>query len=245
MLSGIRSVARLLGVALLLLFPGLVAPRVEAARTGPLVFFERFPPDNPEQWIDLKLPDGSRAYIADGAYHLVRPHPGDVRGWPLHVKVPAGFRLNVRVVITQGADAYAGITFWDDMANNFVLFAIRPDGSVGLFRHTPSGYDKKALVDWRIVPAVHTGVGALNALAVNLDPVSAATGHTFVINGVSLGHGCNDMWHTALAGAAQAGAGGAHIGVMAGAYSGSAQVNVLRASMYDDTNLGPVPACKL
>lgn len=129
MLSRTRTVARVLIYALLVLVPVSLSPRAFAAHSSPLVFYERFLPDNPEQWIDLKLPDGSRTYIADGAYHLVRPSPGDVRGWPLHVKVPSGFKLNVQLVIAQGADAYAGITFWDDLANNFVLFAIRTDGS--------------------------------------------------------------------------------------------------------------------
>jgi hypothetical protein len=236
--------ARLLLLAMLVFLPGFVAPQVQAAQTSPLVFYERFLPDNPEQWIDLKLPDGSRAYIADGAYHLVRPHPGDVRGWPLHVKVPLGFKLNVQLAIAQGADAYAGITFWDDLASNFVLFAISTDGSAGLFLHTATGYAPKPLVSWRFVPALHRGVGAVNTLAVNLDPVSAATGHTFVINGVPMGTGCADPWHTALALAAKKGVPGAHIGVMAGAYRGSAQVTVRLATMYDGTNLGPVPACK-
>lgn len=99
-------------------------------------------------------------------------------------------------------------------------------------------------MSWRIVPAVHRGAGAVNTLAVNLDPVSAATGHTFVINGTPLGKGCTDAWHAALATAAKKGVPGGHIGIMAGAYSGSAQVKVLQASMYDGTNLGPVPACK-
>jgi hypothetical protein len=234
---------RLLLLAVLIFLPGFLASPLEAARTSPLVFYERFLPDNPEQWIDLQLPDGSRAYIQHGAYHLIRPRAGDVRGWPLHVKVPSGFKLNVQLEIAQGADTYAGITFWDDLANNFVLFAIRADGSAGLFLHNAAGYDPKPLIGWHIVPAVHQGVGAMNALAVNLDPVSAATGHTFVINGVPMGTGCVDAWHTALAAAAKQGVPGGHIGIMAGSYNGSAQVTVLHASMYDGTNLGPVPTC--
>jgi hypothetical protein len=211
------------------------------ATSSTFVFFEKFPSDNPREWNVQSLSDGSKTYVAGGSYHIIRTRPGTMRGWPLQVKVPSGFQFNARFQLVKGADPYEGISFWDDLANSFVLFAVTPDGHAGLFRHDPKGY--KVLVDWRPVASIHRGVGVVNSLSVNLDASNAASGRSFLINGVPLGRACNDTWRKALGSPPTAPARGLYVGLVAGTYKGPSQVMVPRASMYDGTHVGPVPAC--
>jgi hypothetical protein len=205
------------------------------------VFFEDFPSKNPRQWNVQSLSDGSRTFLAGGSYHIVRSHPGTMRGWPLQVTVPSGFQFNAKFQLAKGQDAYEGIAFWDDLANRFMLFAVTADGNAGLFRHGRTGYS--VLVDWRPVASIHRGVGAMNTLTVNMDRVSAAEGRTFLINGVPLGRPCDDAWRKAAGVEPAVPPRGLFVGAVAGSYKGSTAVNVLRASMYDGSNAGPVPAC--
>lgn len=229
-------------LALAMVLAAAVVPAGPARAAGSTyVFFEKFPPDNPQQWNVQSLSDGSRTYLGAGAYHIVRARPGTMRGWPLHVKVPVGFQFNVRLQLVSGTDPYEGVTFWDDLENSFVLFAITPDGKAGLFRHSASGYS--VLVNWQSVPAIHLGKGATNSISVNLDAVSAAQGRTVLINGAALGKRCNDSWRKAMGATPVPPAHGLFVGVVAGAYRGSTHVAVLRASMYDGTGAGPVPKC--
>ena len=214
---------------------------VHGASGSTFVFFEKFPASNPNQWHVQTLSDGSKTYLKVGSYEIVRSHPGTMRGWPLSVKVPTGFQFNVQLQLVAGKDPYQGVTFWDDLKNNFMLFAITPDGKAGLFRHTAKGYT--VLEDWHTVGMVHRGIKAINSLSVNLDPVSAVTGRTFLINGVPLGKQCRDIWRPALGRMPAPPKTGFFVGVLAGAYSGLTHVSVLRASMYDGTHAGPVPRC--
>jgi hypothetical protein len=211
------------------------------ASSSTFVFYEKFPSDNPREWNVQALSDGSKTFLAGGSYHVVRARPGTMRGWPLQVKVPSGFEFNAQLQLVKGSDPYEGISFWDDLANSFVLFAVTPDGNAGLFRHSQKGY--KVLVDWRPVASIHHGAGAVNSLSVNLDRYSAARGRTFLINGVPLGRACNDLWRKALGAPPTGPARGLYVGVVAGSYKGASQVLVPLASMYDGTHAGPVPAC--
>jgi hypothetical protein len=145
------SLCSLIGIIVVLLCAGLLPAR--AASSATYVFYEKFPSSNPEQWHIQTLGDGSRTYISHGTYQIIRTHPGTMRGWPLAVKVPAGVQFNVQLQLISGSDPYEGVTFWDDLRNNFVLFAITPDGKAGLFRHTAAGYTQ--LVPWRTVGAIH------------------------------------------------------------------------------------------
>jgi hypothetical protein len=229
-------------LALCLILAPMARPATAARAQGStFVFFEKFPPDNPQQWNVQSLSDGSRTYISGGAYHIIRAKPGTMRGWPLHVKVPTGFQFNVRMQLVKGTDPYEGVTFWDDLGNNFELFAITPDGKAGLFKHGARGYT--ILVNWQAKRSIHVGVGAVNSLSVNMDPVSVAQGRTLLINGVPLGKPCADSWHKAMGTMPTPPAHGLFVGVVAGAYKGSTHVEVQRASMYDGTNAGPVPNC--
>jgi hypothetical protein len=237
----------LIGLLFLVLCAAITPAR--AASTATYVFYEKFPPSNPEQWHVQTLPDGSKTYIVSGTYRIVRARPGTMRGWPLSVKVPSGFRFNVQLQLLDGSDPYAGVTFWDDLKENFVLFAITPDGKAGLFRHTAGGYTE--LVSWRSVGAIHQGVHAINSLSVNLDPASAAAGRTFIVNGKSLGKPCRDIWRPALGTMPAAPTGGFKVGVLAGGYAPQGakkvfvptQVAVLHASMYDGTNVSATTKC--
>jgi hypothetical protein len=223
---------------------GLFAfPQAARGAGSSFVFFEKFPPDNPRHWNLQRLSDGSRTYLAGGVLNIVRTKPGTMRGWPLAVKVPAAFQFNVKIRILTGTDPYAGVSFWDDLANQFVLFAITPDGTVGLFRRNAKGFT--SIVYWKQEKSLHTGLGAVNSLAVNLDPASAAEGRTFLINGVPLGTACHDTWRKALGNMPASPVHGLHVGVVAGAFADShaVRVQVLVASMYDGTHAGPVPAC--
>jgi hypothetical protein len=215
--------------------------RAAQASKSTFVFFEKFPSDNPREWNVQSLSDGSKTFVAGGSYHIVRTRPGTMRGWPLQVKVPSGFEFNAQFRLVKGSDPYEGVSFWDDLANNFVLFALTPDGNVGLFRHGKKGYT--VLVDWRPVASIHRGAGAVNSLSVNLDRLNAATGRSFLINGVPLGRACNDLWRKALGTPPTGPVRGLYVGVVAGSYKGPSQVLVSRASMYDGTHAGPVPAC--
>lgn len=212
-----------------------------AASGSTFVFFEKFPPNNPEQWHVQKLSDGSQTYLKPGSYHVVRPHPGTMRGWPLGVKVPQGFQFNVQLQMDKGSDPYEGVTFWDDLSNNFILFAITPNGTAGLFRHSSKGYTR--LIDWRRVGAIHRGIHAINTISVNLDAASGAEGRTFLINGRALGKTCKDIWRPALGQMPTPPKGGFYVGVLAGSYQGETHVAVLRASMYNGTHISAVPHC--
>lgn len=205
------------------------------------VFYEKFPSSNPNHWSLNPLKDGSRTYLSGGVYHVFRSRPGTMRGWPLGVKVPNGFKFNVQLKIVSGADPYAGVAFWDDLKTNFVFFALAKDGTVGLFRHTAKGY--KILVDWRAVGTVHKGLGAVNSLSINLDPASATSGQTFLINGKPLGKPCKDIWRPALGKMPTPPASGFFVGVVAGAFKGATRVDVLKASMYDGTHLKAGAVC--
>ena len=231
---------------------GLVPAR--AASTATYVFYEKFPPSNPEQWHIQTLTDGSKTYIKQAAYNIIRAKPGTMRGWPLNVKVPKGLQFNVQFQLIAGSDPYEGVTFWDDLKNDFVLFAITPDGKAGLFRHAAAGYT--VLVPWRTVGAIHHGLHSINSISVNLDTVSAAAGRTFLINGQALGKACKDIWHPALGKTPEAPKTGFFVGVLAGGYApqtdphGKAispfvatHVAVLHASLYDGSKLGPAPHC--
>ncbi|HVA90643.1 MAG TPA: hypothetical protein VNL71_12475 [Chloroflexota bacterium] len=220
-----------------------VFPRAVRGAGSSFVFFEKFPPNNPRQWNLQRLPDGSRTYLASGAYNIVRTKPGTMRGWPLGVKVPTGFQFNVKLRVITGTDPYVGVSFWDDLADQFVLFAITPDGTAGLFRRNAKGFT--SIVYWKQEKSIHTGLGATNSLAVNLDPVSAAKGRTFLINGVPLGAPCHDSWRKALGTMPVPPTRGFFVGVVAGAFADShaVRVQVLVASMYDGTHAGPVPTC--
>lgn len=231
----------LLAMLLLVLGAGLWPARPVAAQGSTFVFFEKFPSSNDNQWNVQTLKDGSQTYIKAGAYHIIRPRPGTMRGWPLQVKVPAGFQFNVQLKLVEGVDPYAGVTFWDDLANSFLLFAITPDGKAGLFKHTAKGYT--VLLNWRPVATVHKGNGAVNNLSVNMDALSAAQGRTVLVNGVPLGAPCKDTWRAALGKMPAPPAHGLFVGVLAGTYRGPTHVAVLRASMYDGTKAGPVPKC--
>ncbi|HWE63585.1 MAG TPA: hypothetical protein VHB98_17875, partial [Chloroflexota bacterium] len=219
-----------------------------AASHATYVFYEKFPASNPDKWHVQSLSDGSMTYLQHGTYQIVRARPGTMRGWPVNVKVPSGFQFNVQLQLLGGSDPYEGVTFWDDLRNNFVLFALTPDGKAGLFRHTNSGYTE--LVPWRSVGFIHQGLHAVNSIAVNLDAVSAASGRTFLINGKPLGKPCQDIWRPAL-GAAPASNAGLFVGVLAGGYAPQSaktkfvatHLVVLHASMYDGTRLGPAPKC--
>lgn len=243
-----RFIARGLVCALLLAACADTLP-VRAATGATYVFYEKFQQSNPEQWHVQALPDGSKTYITGGTYQIVRARPGTMRGWPLNVKVPAGFRFNVQLQLLGGSDPYEGVTFWDDLRNNFVLFAITPDGKAGLFRHTATGY--KELVPWRSVGAIHQGAHGINSLSVNLDPASASTGKTFLINGKPLGKPCRDIWEPALGARPATPKGGFFVGVLAGGYAPQSaktafeptHVAVLHASMYDGTHLQPTVKC--
>lgn len=214
---------------------------VHAAPGSTFVFFEKFSPTNPNQWHVQTLHDGSRTYLTAGSYQIIRSRPGTMRGWPLGVKVPIGFQFNAQLQFIAGKDPYEGVSFWDDLKNSFTLFALTPDGKAGLFRHTAKGY--QVLINWRTVGQVHRGLGARNSLSVNLDPVSALTGRTFLINGVPLGKRCRDVWRPAIGKMPIAPKQGLFVGVLAGAYTGATHVAVLRASMYDGSHAGPVPHC--
>ena len=87
------------------------APSAHAASTATYVFYEKFPANNPEQWNVQTLKDGSQTYLAGGSYHVVRPKPGTMRGWPLQVKVPTGFQFNARLQLLQGKDP----VLWDNV----------------------------------------------------------------------------------------------------------------------------------
>ena len=224
---------------------GLFAlPQAAHAGGSTFVFFEKFPPSNPRQWNLQRLSDGSRTYLAGGTLNIVRTKPGTMRGWPLAVKVPAAFQFNVKLRVVSGTDPYAGISFWDDLADQFVLFAITPDGTAGLFRRSAKGFT--SVVYWKAEKSLHTGLGAVNSLSVNLDPLSVAEGRTFLINGIPLGTPCHDAWRKALGAMPMPPAHGLHVGVVAGAFADShaVQVQILLASMYDGTHAGPVPACR-
>src|SRR5690242_14894748 len=110
-------------VCLLLSLPGALSV-AQATRAGAntFVFYENFPADNPRQWNVQTLKDGSRTYLSAGTYNIVRAKPGTMRGWPLAIAVPTALQFNVKLRIVSGTDPYAGISFWDDLANNFVLF---------------------------------------------------------------------------------------------------------------------------
>ena len=218
------------------------------------MFYEKFPTSNPEQWHVQTLSDGSKTYLKQGTYQVIRARPGTMRGWPLNVKVPVGFQFNVQLQLIAGSDPYEGITFWDDLKNDFVLFAITPDGKAGLFRHTASGYAE--LVAWRTVGSIHRGLHAVNSISINMDAVSGATGRTFLINGHALGKACKDIWRPALGATPAAPKGGFYVGVLAGGYEPQAvakgkpaakfiptHIAVTHASMYDGTKLGPAPRC--
>lgn len=236
----------------IVLLCGLVP--AHAANTATYVFYEKFAASNPEQWHVQTLSDGSKTYLKNGTYMIVRAHPGTMRGWPLNVKVPTGFQFNVQLQLVAGSDPYEGVTFWDDLKNQFVLFAITPDGKAGLFKHTASGYTE--LVPWRSVGSIKRGLKAINRISVNLDPVSAATGRTFLINGRALGKACKDIWRPKLGSMPAPPASGFFVGVLAGGYQPQTdahgkpvssftptQVTVMHASLYDGTRLGPVPHC--
>jgi hypothetical protein len=218
-------------------------PARAAAQTGSAyVFYEKFSGANIRQWNVQSLSDGSKTYLVAGAYRIVRAQYGTMRGWPLGVHVPVGVEFNAQMQFVKGTDPYEGISFWDDLANNFTLFAITPDGNAGLFRHTKKGY--RVLMDWRLVAAIHRGRGAINKLSVNLDRLSAAQGRAFLINGIPLGKACNDPWRKAIGIAPTAPSRGLSIGVVSGSYKGLSDVSVTLASMYDGTHAGPVPSCK-
>lgn len=221
----------------------LAVPLAARAAGASFVFYENFPADNPRSWNVQTLSDGSRTYLAGGIYHIVRTKPGTMRGWPLKVKVPVGFQFNLKLRILSGNDPYAGISFWDDLGEQFMLFAITPDGTAGLFRRDAKGFT--SLVYWKPEKAIHTGLGAVNSLSVNLDPVSVAEGRTFLINGTPLGTACHDAWRKALGPMPTPPAHGFYVGAVAGAFADSrpVHVEVLVASMYDGTHAGPVPAC--
>src|SRR5579871_325740 len=85
-----------------------------AAGTATYVFYEKFPTSNPEQWHIQTLTDGSKTYLKQGTYQIIRARPGTMRGWPLNVKVPEGFQFNVQLQLIAGSDPYEGVTFWDD-----------------------------------------------------------------------------------------------------------------------------------
>src|SRR5579875_315639 len=236
------SLCSLISIIVVMLCAGLLPAR--AASSATYVFYEKFPPSNPEQWHIQTLSDGSRTYIAHGTYQILRTRPGTMRGWPLAVKVPTGVQFNVQFQLISGSDPYEGITFWDDLRNNFILFAITPSGKAGLFRHTASGYSE--LIPWRNVGAIHRGTPSINSLSVNLDPVSAVTGRTFLINGQPLGKPCRDIWRPALGKEPKPPASGFYVGVLAGGYQPQTpaqgrpskpfvptHVAVLHASMYD------------
>jgi hypothetical protein len=240
-----RRLSMYFSICMLVVLGSLIGNTVPAravALTGSTyVFYEKFSGDNTRQWNVQSLSDGSKTYLTAGSYRIVRAHPGTMRGWPLGVHVPVGVQFNVQMQVIKGSDPYEGISFWDDLANNFTLFAITPDGNAGLFRHTTKGY--AVLMDWRSVSAIHRGNGAINKLSVNLDLLSAAQGRAFLINGVPLGKPCGDIWRAAIGKAPTAPARGLSIGVVAGSYKGLSDVSVNLASMYDGTHAGPVPAC--
>jgi hypothetical protein len=210
--------------------------------TSTYVFYEKFPSNNPHRWTTQVLADGSKTYLDSGTYMIVRAHPGLMRGWPMAVRVPAAVEFNAKLAVKAGKDAYEGITFWDDRAGSFVLFAVTPDGQAGLFRHAPGLW--KTLVAWRREPAIHRGVGAVNALSVDLDGVSAARGRTFLINGVPLGRPCADSWLASLGSGPSGKAQPLSVGLVAGSFKGSTRLKVTQASMYDGSHLGPVPSCR-
>jgi len=231
------------GIALLSLNGALqAAPRTRAAGAT-FVFYENFPADNPRHWNVQTLSDGSRTYISGGVYNIVRAKPGTMRGWPLAVEAPKAFQFNAKLRIVSGADPYAGVSFWDDLANNFVLFAIAPDGTAGLFRRTSKGFT--SLVYWKQEAAIHSGLGAVNSLSVNLDPVSEAKGRMLLINGVALGAPCRDPWLKALGKRPPTPTHGLHVGVVAGAFADSNRVHVevQVAGMYNGAGAGSAPSC--
>jgi hypothetical protein len=243
----IRWVSRLIAVCCMLL-PASIQAGVSQARASRsagagLVFYENFPANNPRHWNVQRLADGSRTSIFGGVYNIVRAKPGTMRGWPLAIRVPAAFQFNVRLRIVSGTDPYAGISFWDDLADRFVLFAITPTGTAGLFRRDAKGFT--SLVYWQPEPAIHPGLGAVNTLSVNLDPVDEAKGRTLLINGTPLGARCHDRWLKALGKRPAKPAHGFHVGVVAGAFADSHSVHVAvqAASMYDGANAGAAPAC--
>ncbi|MGH2344027.1 MAG: hypothetical protein ACRDG4_02295, partial [Chloroflexota bacterium] len=100
-------------------------------------------------------------------------------------------------------------------------------------------------VYWKRETAIHTGLGAVNSLSVNLDPVDAAKGRTLLINGAPLGAPCHDPWLKALGKKPATPAHGFHVGVVAGAFadSHSVHVEVQVASMYDGAQAGSASAC--
>ncbi len=237
----------LLFLAALCLLPGLrvALPVAQAAHAGAdtFVFYENFPANNPRQWNIQKLSDGSRTYLSSGVYNIVRAKPGTMRGWPLAITVPTAVQFNVRFRIVSGTDPYAGISFWDDLANDFELFAVTPDGAAGLFRRDGKGFT--SLVYWKPEAAIHTGLGAVNSLSVNLDPASEAAGRMLLINGTALGAPCKDPWLKALGKRLPTPAHGFHAGVVAGAFadSKSVHVEVQVASMYDGAKAASTSSC--
>jgi hypothetical protein len=166
-----------------------------------------------------------------------------MRGWPLAVTVPTAVQFNVKLRIVSGTDPYAGISFWDDLANDFVLFALTPDGTAGLFRRDGKGFT--SLVYWKQEKAIHTGLGAVNSMSVNLDPASEAAGRMLLINGVPLGVACKDPWLKALGKRPPTPTHGFHVGVVAGAFadSKSVHVEVQVASMYDGAKAAVTTSC--
>jgi hypothetical protein len=229
----------------LLLNPHTAVPVSSAARAGAatFVFYENFPPANPRQWNIQKLSDGSRTYLSRGTYNIIRAKPGTMRGWPLAITVPTSVQFNVKLRIVSGSDPYAGISFWDDLANNFVLFAITPDGTAGLFRRDSKGFT--SVIYWKQEAAIHKGLGAVNSLSVNLDPASEASGRLLLINGTALGVPCKDSWAKALGKMPPTPTHGFHVGVVAGAFadSKSVHVEVQVASMYDGAKVTSTSSC--
>jgi hypothetical protein len=240
---------RRLTFLVLLIYPliglrgGLPGVRAAQAGTTTFVFYENFPANNPRQWNVQSLSDGSRTYVSGGVYNIVRAKPGTMRGWPLAVTVPTAVQFNVKLRIVSGSDPYAGISFWDDLANRFVLFAITPDGTAGLFRRDGKGFT--SLVYWKQEAAIHTGLGAVNSLSVNLDPASESAGRLLLINGVALGVPCKDPWLKALGKRPPTPTHGFHVGVVAGAFakSKSVHVEVQVASMYDGAKAKSTSSC--
>jgi hypothetical protein len=222
---------------------GASPARANQSAGAGLVFYETFPANNPRHWNVQKLGDGSRTYISGGAYNIVRAKPGTMRGWPLAIEVPVALRFNVKLSILSGTDPYAGISFWDDLADRFILFAITPNGTAGLFRRDAKGFT--SLVYWKPEAAIHTGLGAVNTLSVNLDPVDEAKGRILLINGTALGTPCHDRWLKALGKRPATPVHGFHVGVVAGAFADSHRVHVAVrvASLYDGAHVGAAPSC--
>jgi hypothetical protein len=234
--AGVCRLAALLCIALLL--PVGIG---QAASGSRYMFYDKFPANNPRQWSVLALQDGSRTYLASGTYHIVRAHPGVMRGWPLKVAMPAGMQFNAQMQFVSGKDPYEGITLWDDWSNRFVLFAVTPAGEAGLFRHVQGKWT--TLVSWRPVAALRTGFGALNTLSVNVDPRSQALGRMFLVNGRPLGSACRDLWASALPKPPLAPELGLFAGLAAGSFSGATHVVVTHASMYQSVDTLQSPAC--